>query len=149
MADFKFYYDANLGEWADTRMGDDGWETHEGFETAILMSVGTDLRVEGIEDDPRGWWADNLDPKYNRNMGNKSWTLHRNRLDQPTLKQLEQYYVGSLAWMVDTGAAIDVVAHASKDGTNRARIQMAIVKPDGSFMLDEFIVPWNAQLGRA
>ena len=79
------------------------------LETAILISLFSDRRLEDIEPS-RGFWGDAL---TNELTGSHLWLLERAKLVPETLRQVEDYACLALEWLVTDGHAGVVTAKAS------------------------------------
>lgn len=110
------------GEEFDLRMYALDLERDSGIETAVLLSIFTDARVDGedaLPDDSDyrgGWWGNVLADVENDQDGSKAWLLSREKLTPETLTRFLQYAADSLAWMKTDNAAqkIDVTGEISE-----------------------------------
>ncbi len=109
LAEKKFGYDISY------KLGD--FQSDEGFETAVMLSLFTDRRVakEELPDgetDRRGWWGDLFSDFPADLTGSRLWLLDRAKLTEQTRNQVEEYVTEALQWFVDDGvaASLEVLA---------------------------------------
>lgn len=122
--------------------------TDEGLETAVIISLFTDRRVSDEElptgaDSKRGWWGDVFPDVNGDQIGSKLWTLDRSSLTEDTAGDAETFGNEALAWLVDDGVAASATVVASIELPNCIRLEVEIVKPDGSTNQFDFI--WSGQ----
>ena len=87
-----------------------------GWETPVLFSLGTNLRLPGVRpDDPQGWWGDDFpDDRFpNDKWGSIIWSfLEQGVLTASVVRKVQTATQASLKWMVDNGVASKVVISA-------------------------------------
>ncbi len=82
----------------------------DGLQTAVIVSLFTDRRVEPEElppgeSDRRGWWGDVLNRDAGALRGSRLWLLRREKRTPEVLQRARAYAEEALAWLVDVGAA--------------------------------------------
>jgi phage gp46-like protein len=124
--------------------------TDSGLQTAVLVSLFTDARVES-EDLPfagasrRGWWG-NLFPEVDGDeVGSKLWLLAREKRTTDTLNRAEEYTQEALQWLIDDGVAESVDVETSYDTNGALIIQALITKPGGDQKRFRFAQAWQAE----
>lgn len=85
-----------------------------GLATAVVVSLWTDRRAGeddglGIDDDPRGYWADREGDRW----GSRLWLLDRALKNDDTLRRAEDYALEGLDWLKSAGIAQDVKVQAA------------------------------------
>lgn len=87
------------------------FELEEGFDTAILMSLFQNKRLDESEQPiPQyrgGWWGNELNEVTGYEIGSKLWALDGRRT-QNTLNQAIDYARDSLQWFIDDGLLKDI-----------------------------------------
>jgi phage gp46-like protein len=87
------------------------FELEEGFDTALLMSLFQNKRLDESEQPiPQfrdGWWGNLLNDNQNYEIGSKLWALDGRRT-QNTLNQALDFIRDSLQWFLDEGYLKDV-----------------------------------------
>ncbi len=90
-----------------------------GLETAIILSLFTDTRVNEYPNDAdkQGWWGDLFTDQLNDQIGSKLWLLQREKRTNETLNKAEDYALDALKWIIDDGVAdfIEVRTEYQKD----------------------------------
>ena len=136
MADILLAWQNRLGVGDITVVGADLGIDPTGLETAVLMSLFTDRRVEDDdlppgEFDRRGWWGDALSETGDE-IGSHLWLLSREKQIPSVLVRAEGYAQESLAWMVNDGVVreTEVMAEWVEDGFLGIRVQLRL--PDRS-----------------
>lgn len=136
MADILLQWQNQLGVGDITTVGADLGIDPTGLETAVLMSLFTDRRVEDDdlppgEFDRRGWWGDALSETGDE-IGSHLWLLSREKQLPSVLVRAEGYAQESLAWMVTDGVVreTEVMAEWVADGFLAIRVQLRL--PDRS-----------------
>lgn len=98
--DLKLFLDAQQhGYFATFIMGGGDAVLDDWIGTAMTMSIGTNLRVDGVDRPDNGWWGETLVG----NFGSKLYLLDRGKALNETLRLAEQYTAESLQWLVDEG----------------------------------------------
>jgi phage gp46-like protein len=133
MSDVSLKFDAGLGEYdVDVQNGD--LVPDEGLETAIIISLYADRRLEDasprpeLKTDRRGWWADET-LRDDDKIGSLLWLLEREKLTDDTIKKAKQYAEDALAWMVIDQVAEAVSVAVAREGLYGLVFDIAIQKP--------------------
>ena len=88
---------------ADLVLAGDDLELDQGLETAVLVSLFSDARLEAGdelpegESDLRGWWADG---GPGDRFGSRLWLLERAKVTQATLELARRYATEALEWLI-------------------------------------------------
>ncbi len=111
----------------------------EGLISVVEVSVFTDRRHEdgaelpGGPLDLRGWWGDEyFGPSFDlpqHKIGSLIWTLDRSKNRAATLKQLKDYAVDAVAWMVDLGIFESVTGFSERLRADTGVFQLELQKP--------------------
>lgn len=154
--DIKMYWDSSAlqGDFNTTENTGD-IDTDEGLDTAILISLFTDRRIN--EDDPildsnndnkRGWWGDIVSNVEDDQIGSRLWLLDRSKAVDEVLVQCKEYALESLPWLIDDGIAknINVIVERCKESTdNRLYFLVEITKNDGELISKKYEYLWYNQ----
>lgn len=98
---------SNLGSPVIT---DKGIQRDDTSASAVFLSLGLDLRVDG----EGGWWQETYSDMP---QGSKLWSLAGRKITTEVLALAVQYAEEALQWMIDDGIASEVGATAvDKDG---------------------------------
>ena len=117
MTDLRLVWDAAWGE-ADLAIDGADLAADDGLETAVIISLFTDRRVEedelpAGETDRRGYWGDDLNEEPGDLTGSKLWLLSREKETPEVLVRAEEYSLEALEWLVTDGHVRAVQAVAS------------------------------------
>ena len=151
VGDIKYIFDVKTGK-TDVSIGEDrDLVQDQGFENAVLVSIGTDKRAldddvipDGTEN-KRGWWGDILNSNGDQ-IGSRRWLLYRSKLTDDTMNDLEDYDMEALQWMIDDGAASSVVISVTKIGLNIIQEVIQIFKPEGDPLTFKYFFNWEKQI---
>jgi len=114
----------------DLRVKDNDFESVDGFETAIIISLFTDARAPSANvESPerrRGWVGDILTAEIGRDLGSTLWLYEQSRITQNILNQIKQAARESLVWMVEDGIAKDVATAVRQTDTRAIEIDIII-----------------------
>lgn len=114
------------------KLGD--FESDDGLETAILVSLFSDRRVrydeliEG-ESDRKGWYGDVATDQTGDQIGSKLWLLDRGKASEETRKLSEEYASEALQWLLDDGVAETVDVTAVLVPRDRINLTIVITRP--------------------
>ena len=108
--------DDNLFIWDfDPKKGD--LKTVDGMETALLVSLFTDARLDESQVPPplaRGGWVGNIrTAKEPRDLGGKLWALENARLTTYTLAQRKEQCTRCMDWLLKDGLIRNAAAVSS------------------------------------
>ena len=122
-----------------------------GFETAVLISLCSNARA--AEDDPlpdstdtrSGWWGSEV---LDLEIGSRLWLLGRSKLTDETFSRAEEYIKEALQWMIEEGAADEILCTVEKDTTqlNRLKFTVMIVRKDNKNIFFNFYTNWRFQI---
>ncbi len=135
-------------------VNDNGIQTEEGLETAIIISLFSnrrateqELRLAGLESDHLGgWWGDSFPEIDGDVLGSKLWLLERGKRQQATLDDAERYADEALVWLVDDKVAETVTPTASFfEDTSLLIIAIEVERPDD--LQPKFRRVWEAIAG--
>lgn len=128
-----------------------------GLETAVLMSLFTDQRVDDenlLDDlnDKRGWWGDKVTTEYPDDaIGSRLWLLERQKITQQVVNLVKIYIQEALEWMIEDGVAseikvtTEVIYRNSIKDTIAAQIQIYKDGVDRPLLNIKFNDVWDAQ----
>lgn len=114
---------ANSSFQFDIEMSDSDIASEAALETAVIISLFTDKRVDG----ERGFFGDSLE---NDSWGSKIWTLQREKLTDQTKKKLEDYAKESLQWLIDDKIAKKITVESEIVKPARINLLVKIYKGD-------------------
>lgn len=153
MADLRFKY---LPEESEFDLAIKNWELEfdDGLETAVLISLFTDARVEeeelpSGETDRRGWWGDGVLNPDRIPLGSKLWLLDRATSRPERLEQARQYAMEALQWLIDDkiAASVEVETSFAEENPENILLEISIARPskDGADLRFDFV--WEARDG--
>jgi phage gp46-like protein len=128
--DFKMFLKPNLyGDYGTFLIGPDDVLKDDWLGTGIMISLGTNKRVDGIIRVDNGWWGESI---LGKNIGSKLFLLDRSKNISETLQLARQYAEESLQWLVEDGhvRAISQV-QASQLADNQYEIRAVLVTLSG------------------
>ena len=148
--DLRFYYEPTAAELSGAVIKADGVDLARdpGFETAVLISLGTDARADesdtlpGTSETRRGHWSEVVS---GFNIGSKLWLLERSKLDKTTLRLAEQYVNECLAWMVEDRIVEAVDTVASRGSISQINFITEFKRPKGGVTFKWF-ANWEYQI---
>jgi phage gp46-like protein len=109
---------------------------HEGFDTALQVSLFTDARASASKvvkpERRRGFMGNILNPVQDRQLGGLIWLVEQRRLTQETVNEVVDYAEKSLAWMIEDGIAVDIVVSGDIIPTRGIQLQIDITAIDGT-----------------
>lgn len=114
---------ANSSFQFDLELGDSDIASESALETAVIISLFTDKRVN----DERGFFGDSLESEP---WGSKIWTLQREKLTDQTKKKLEDYAKESLQWLIDDKIAKKITVESEIVKPARINLLVKIYKGD-------------------
>lgn len=120
----------------------------EGLETAVLLSLFTDQRVDSSElppglTDKRGWWGDMFPNVQGDQIGSKLWVLDRSKTTDETLAAIETNALNALNWMLVDGVASSVSVTASYNTDKSVSLVIEITEQTGNEA--RFSLVWDGQ----
>ena len=93
----------------DLTIADGDFESVEGFDTALNLSLLTDARAPedkvAVPENRKGWLGDLTSPVTDRLIGSLLWLLDQRRLTQDTLNDAVSFTRDALNWFVQDGIA--------------------------------------------
>lgn len=134
MADLRIVWDPAAAR-GDLAMAGPALETGHDLETAVLVSIFTDLTADpgdilrpGDVADPRGWWADSLTGDA---VGTRLWQAFGRPANQDTLNWARDQAEKALAWMVEDGVAASVAVETAWVARGALGLRITITEPGG------------------
>jgi phage gp46-like protein len=126
-------------------MLDNDLKNDEGIWTAVTISLLTDARADSDDQLPpgaqnRGFFGDVL---LGVSLGSKLWLLERAKLTRDTLNLAREYAYESLIWMIEEGAADDVIV-ASSAVAGTLVLDITIERIDGGSLNKEYSLNWDS-----
>lgn len=94
--------------------------TEGGLRSAIIVSLFSDARFEGVEGGPRGFWGG--EP----GEGSLLWLLAREKQTQDVLVRARGYAEDALAWLIEDGIASKVTVRATYPTPGRLELHVSI-----------------------
>jgi len=140
---------AAAGNVFDIDFGVHGFDSDDGLQTAVIISLFTDRRLpEGVEhperlNDPRGYWGDVGEPDEFE-WGSLLWTLYRQTITNAVIASCREFCERALQWLIDDGVAENVTVTAERAGTYQISISIEIVKKDTRDTL-RYAYLWDGQ----
>lgn len=149
--------------WDDSILGGDiaaenfDLQTDEGLQTAILVSLFTDLRVSADEELPagevnrRGWWGDVLPEIDGDKIGSRLWLLTREKRLPEVIARANEYAREALQWLVDDKVAsrVDVLVEAVRVGESDVlAIHVDVYRPRGEATRFRYNYAWQSQAAK-
>ncbi|MCL4153120.1 UNVERIFIED_CONTAM: hypothetical protein GTU68_057162 [Idotea baltica] len=124
----------------DLNIVDGDLQTDSGLETAVIISLFTDRRIQ-----KRGWWGDMFAEIDQDKIGSRLWTLERSKRTNETLRLAEDYSEEALEWLIEDGVSTQIEVVASYDENNFMNLEVDIFKPLGR--TTRFSMLWDFQEG--
>jgi phage gp46-like protein len=112
-------------------------ESDADLRTSVIISLFTDGLAapddqlpDPSDPDRRGWWGDTgTDPP--QNIGSKLWIYTRAKWTDEVRLGIEETARASLQWMLDDGAADQVIVTATRDEIGRINLSI-VIERDGN-----------------
>lgn len=121
------------------------FDTVDGFETAILVSLFTNARRDESDiSNPlnRGGWIGNWrTAKRPRELGGLCWTVEHERLTREVLNIARENAKNALAWMIDDGLCRNVEVMTEPQNQSKIQYNIAITSRDG--IKYDYIYLWD------
>lgn len=154
LLDPDLVFENQLGDLALTAFDDpinpSGLQAKSALQTAILICLGTDLRVEDYELDAnqsnRGWVGDGFDLQAGETpLGSRLWLLRRRALTDDIILDAQDYAEAALQTLIDQGAVAKFVVTATVEkARNRLILQTDGYARDGGLVFDDrFQILWD------
>lgn len=154
--DILFTLDPQLG-YGDCQLGDRDVVRDPGFETAILLTIGTDKRVDDTELDlpaddgyKGGWFGDELAEIAGDQIGWKGWLLRRAKTQSEVLSRCKEYLADGFQWMIRDGIISEFESEISRvnyeGNTDELRMILRFIRPTGNEITYTFYYNWQAQI---
>lgn len=130
--------------------GGDDFLTDAGLETAVIISLFTDLRagendeLPATETDRRGWWGNTLQDDDDH-IGSKLWLLRREKQLASVVVRAEEYARTALRWMSRDGVAKRVEVTGSIPRTGWLLLDIKIHRPDNTLFQGKYEYNWESQ----
>lgn len=122
-----------------------------GLDTAVLLSLFTDRRLEDNDtppdgsDDRRGWWGDQFSAVDGDKIGSRLWLLSRAKQTQDTLDRAEEYAKEALQWLLDDSVSSRIDVQASWIARGTMELDVQIYRPTGQTFQKRYNYNWAAQ----
>lgn len=125
-----------------------GFETDDGLETAVLISLFSDSRSTLEQLPPeftfqRGYWGDMYAENNGDKYGSLLWLYEREKQTVEILSKIDETSRNALQWMIDDGIAKEVDVQASHPRPEFTLLEVKITKPDGNIYA--FKTLWDGQ----
>lgn len=152
LSDIKFVYAAKTAETlgpADIVIEGKDALSDTGFETCVLISLGTDARASAADRLPEpnknrgGFWGSAL---LGFNLGSKYWLLERSKLTPETMALAKQYTADALQWLVDDGIASTIDVTVTRENYRQLNINVVVGRPATSSVFFTYYLNWENQL---
>lgn len=134
MADIALKWNGRI---ADIDFGELDINSDASLESAILISLFTDKRVEG----KRGTWFDSYEDSE---LGSRLWLLDREKRVSEIPPRANEYAKESLRWLIEEGIVKTIQVDSYLDGQNSLVIPISVTKPDGNKTNFKFDLVWEA-----
>lgn len=145
MNDIGLFYENNI---FDLKIENGDLKADDGLETAVIISLFTDQRVE-VDELPqgqksrRGWWGD-LFPDFDGDqIGSKLWLLDSGKQLTSELPRYQRFAKNSLDWLIQDGVASDISVVATYPKIGQLLLEIEITRPSGENTSFDFI--WDGQ----
>lgn len=121
-----------------------------GLETAIILSLFTDMRADKEDNIPdgstdlRGWWGDVVseDP-----IGSSLWLLLREKINGSTREKFKAAAINSLKWMIDDSVAQEIKVDVTSLLQDSVEFTVQVLRPAfGNSVNFKYYYNWQAQL---
>jgi phage gp46-like protein len=148
VTDLALEFNADTGEINLAYKADgSGLKMDAGLESAVLISLHTDMRVgEGEipdgETSQRGWWGDEFLENQGDTIGSRLWTFERGKLNTQIAQAIGVRASQSLQWLIEDGVASDVSVQSSRD-EQCVKLDIKITRPNK--LSDRFTYYWDGQ----
>lgn len=145
--DAAFAFDIEAGEF-DLQIENWDIKLDDGLESAILVSLFTDARVELDElddekDDRRGFWGDAVDNAAGEVTGSKLWLLDRAKTINENLEIAKEAVEEALQWLVDDGVADSVTVTTEYVNQYTMKIGIVVARPTGPEFVRKYDYVWG------
>jgi phage gp46-like protein len=138
MADIALKWNGTI---ADIDFGELDINSDTSLESAILISLFTDKRVEG----QRGTWFDSYEAELgNEELGSRLWLLDREKRVSEIPVRANEYAKEALRWLIQDGIVKSIQVDSYLDGQNLLAIPITVTKPDGIKTNFKFDLVWEA-----
>jgi phage gp46-like protein len=129
-------------------------ESDADLRTAVIISLfsdrlaATDDELPSMSDpDRRGWWGDTgTDPPDN--IGSKLWLYSRTVWTEPVRLGIEEAARNALQWMLDDGAADEVLVSAVRSEMGRIDLYVVIQRDGQRVFAGTYGWAWAQEFGR-
>lgn len=110
------------------------FETDDGLETAVLISLFTHRQAEeddelpGKSSDRQGWWGDAYPDIAESKIGSRLWLLRRSKSSRDTMLKAKAYCEEALAWMLEDKVASEITATVERVSSIVLAIGIVIIR---------------------
>lgn len=154
--DIYFYLDPLLG-YGDCQLGDRDVVRDPGFETAVLLTLGTDKRADDTEQDfpaddgyKGGWVGDVLAEIPGDKLGWKGWLLRRAKTTNEVIARCQEYLTDGFQWMIRDGIIStfkSTVERVNYEGaSDYLKMNLQFIRPSGDDISYTFYYNWQKQI---
>ena len=153
-SDIRLFWNNKIGE-GDIQFLNGDFVTGKELETAVLLSIFTDARVQDFkEGDKSGWWGDLLQIVEDENVhitGSKIWSVRRQKITQHIINLIKAYCYESLSWISDEGIASEINIDVNIDSVSNATekivvLNIQLVKSERDILNIVLEDMWDAQV---
>ena len=129
----------------DIQVSGSDFESAEGFETAIPVSLFTDARAPAVQvqeaKNRRGWTGNIRSIDIGRELGGLLWILDQSRITEDTLNFARSFAQDSLQWLLDDSLARSVEITVEKTDNRAIKIYITIITIDNTVL--RYIALWR------
>lgn len=133
----------------DLRVADADFESVNGFETSIIVSLFTDQRAPSSSvqsaERRRGWVGNILTADIGRSLGSLLWLYDQSRLTREIMNKVEIEAENCLSWMVEDNIAREVTARVTQSQKRGIVVEIDIITIDGKSQ--RYAVLWRNTSG--
>lgn len=156
VGDIRFQFDT-MDQYVDIIPADRDVDRDPGFETAVIITLGTDKFADEGSELPEtdsgyrgGWWGDKIPPVPEWRMGTKLWLLKRAKTLTEVPAIAKEYLLDGFQWMIEDGivSKIDVMVERRRDMKTTLAFTLQFIKPTGTTIFYKFFYNWEAQILR-
>lgn len=135
MIDVKIVKNKNTAEF-DVQIANEDLFLENSLETAVIISLFTEQRVEG----EKGFWGDSIE---NDLWGSKLWTLAREKLTETVRSKYQEYSREALQWLIDDKVVKSINLTSEIVKPDSIYLSVEIIRPDGSTVGYRFNTIWG------
>jgi phage gp46-like protein len=122
-------------------------DVYEDLPRAVIISLFSWRRANKDDDLPAsnkyGWWGDTYPQEINDRIGSRLWLLSRAKLTDETVLKAKEYAEESLQWLIDDGAATEIMVQLERQSIDRLALGIKIIRGDKAAIDIRFTDIWN------